>query len=427
MWIKRLFLFIWAYIPIFALTDDLSFLAANKGATQHEYYFSIISILFGEKKIQFFSFPIKQPGKKMIWFRIKKLSDMDAFNLTTVKANQLKIGYTKHYDELSTDIDKDIEKEALLRHLSDEQSRVDVSYNKINAFTTIIVTVIPIAIALVNWDTIFSLNLFGIFIVVWLIYANINLCAWIFQAINVRGFMASTFGDLKKSTEKQKEQTWQIYYDWQQSKRKADMYVSFVMNTKIWIITVIILTIIFSVFLPFSKKSVIVPSGEDNVYTLDVNLIESTYDKSAADWYLILAKLQTDKYSQVVVLYNKVSDADVANKLNEFQNQKIIWMSDPDEFKLSGPTLFTKSTEASDPDAFVMGNPTYLTHAVEESDPDEFQLYGPTLYETNTIETSDPDEFRLSEELSKNSNILMSQTRHTYTVETSDEDEFLLM
>lgn len=33
MRIKRLFLFIWAYIPIFALTDDLSFLAANKGAS----------------------------------------------------------------------------------------------------------------------------------------------------------------------------------------------------------------------------------------------------------------------------------------------------------------------------------------------------------------------------------------------------------
>ena len=98
------------------------------------------------------------------------------------------------------------------------------------------------------------------------------------------------------------------------------MYVSFVMNIKIWIITVIILTIIFSVFLPFSKKSVIVPFDEDNAYTLDANLIESTYDKSA--------KLQTDKYSQVVVLYNKVSDADVANKLNEFQNQKIIWMPD---------------------------------------------------------------------------------------------------
>ena len=328
MWIKRLFLFIWAYIPIFALTDDLSFLAANKGATQHEYYFSIISILFGEKKIQFFSFPIKQPGKKMIWFRIKKLSDMDAFNLTTVKANQLKIGYTKHYDELSTDIDKDIEKEALLRHLSDEQSRVDISYNKMNAFTTIVVAVIPIAIALVNWDAIFSLNLLGIFIFIWLIYANVNLCAWIFQAINVRGFMASTFGDLKKSTEKQKEQTWQIYYDWQQSIRKADMYVSFVMHTKIWIVTVIILTIIFSVFLPFGKKSMPALTSENDVYTLDTNLIESTYDKSAADWYLILAKLQTDKYSQVVILYNKVEDNNFAEKLKKFQNQKITWMLD---------------------------------------------------------------------------------------------------
>ena len=54
MWIKNLFLFIWAYTPVFALTDDLGFLTANKGDEEHEYYFSIISILFGEKKIQFF-------------------------------------------------------------------------------------------------------------------------------------------------------------------------------------------------------------------------------------------------------------------------------------------------------------------------------------------------------------------------------------
>lgn len=140
--------------------------------------------------------------------------------------------------------------------------------------------------------------------------------------------MASTFGDLKSCPNKKREQNWQIYYDWQQSRRKADMYVSFVMHTKIWIITVILLTIAFSVFLPFSKKRVAIPSGENDVYTLDVNSIESTYDRSAADWYLILAKLQTDKYSQVVVLYNNVTDVDIANKLNEFQNQEIIWMPD---------------------------------------------------------------------------------------------------
>lgn len=63
MWIKDLFLFIWAYTPVFALTDDLGFLTANKGDEEHEYYFSIISILFGEKKIQFFHFLLSNQKK----------------------------------------------------------------------------------------------------------------------------------------------------------------------------------------------------------------------------------------------------------------------------------------------------------------------------------------------------------------------------
>lgn len=135
-----------------------------------------------EKKIQFFSFPIKQPEKKMILFRVKQLSDMGAFDITDEKANPVGNRLQRSLWHLLTDeIDKEIEKESLLRHLSDEQSRVDISYNKMNAFTTIIVAVIPIAVALVNWDTIFS-NLLEIFIFIWLIYANVNLCAWIFQA-----------------------------------------------------------------------------------------------------------------------------------------------------------------------------------------------------------------------------------------------------
>ncbi len=328
MWIKNTLLFIWAYIPFFAFTDDLGFLTANKGSKEHEYYLSVISILFGENKIQFFSFPIKQKSKKVVWFRKKRLSDMNVFNMTDEKARQLEEGYKNHYDTLTEASDIDIEKESLLRHLADEKSRVDISYNKMNVFTSIILAVIPIAIALINWDAIFLLNMLGLLILVCLIYATVNLCAWIFQAINVRGVMESGFCDLKNSLNKQKEQNWQIYYDWQQSKRKADMYVSFVMNTKIWIITVIILTIVFSAYLPFSKKRNLVSNDESDVYTLDVNSIEKTYDKSARDWYLIIAKLQTDEYSHIVVLYNQMYDTNIANKLNEFEKQKIVWMSD---------------------------------------------------------------------------------------------------
>ena len=68
--------------------------------------------------------------------------------------------------------------------------------------------------------------------------------AWIFQALRVRGFYQSRFSDLKKSNDKQQEYLWQIYYDWQQYKRKADMFVSFVAYTEKWIQIVIGLSVV---------------------------------------------------------------------------------------------------------------------------------------------------------------------------------------
>ena len=65
----------------------------------------------------------------------------------------------------------------------------------------------------------------------------------------------SSFKDLKESENKTKEQNWQIYYDWQQMRRKADMYVSFVKYIKVWIISVIILMLIFSIGLFFNEKN----------------------------------------------------------------------------------------------------------------------------------------------------------------------------
>lgn len=326
MRIISILLGIWAYLPVFSLTDDLGFLTANLGSEQHKYYFSLISILFGEKKYQFMSIPIKQPGENVVLFRVKQLSEMETFALTEEKENELKINYKEHYDSLSEN-ERTIEKEALLQHLFAQQSRIDTSYNKINAFTTIIVAIIPLAVTFVDREMIFSLNVLGKVIFILLIYANVNLCAWIFQAINVRGYMTSSFKDLKESADKAKEQNWQIYYDWQQTRRKADMFVSFVMYTKRWIIAVILLTVIFSVGLPFNKQTTL--NSDDNyVYTLQTELIEKTYDKSAVDWYSMLAQLQTDEYTKVLVLYNEADIANIAEKLKQFNQQEIVLMSD---------------------------------------------------------------------------------------------------
>ena len=62
-------------------------------------------------------------------------------------------------------------KKALLRQLSDQQSRIDTSYNKINAFTTIIVAIIPIAVTFIDWDTIKSMSVIGM-----TIFYIIDLC-----------------------------------------------------------------------------------------------------------------------------------------------------------------------------------------------------------------------------------------------------------
>lgn len=326
MKIKRILLGIWAYLPIFALTDDLGFLTANLGSQQHKYYFSLISILLGEKKIQFVSIPIKQSGEKLILFRVKQLSKMDVFALSEEKKNELKRNYKEHFDSLRKK-ERTIEKEALLRQLSDQQSRIDTSYNKINAFTTIIVAIIPLAVAFIDKEMLTQLNILGKAIFILLIYANINLCTWIFQAIKVRGYETSSFRDLKESADKEKEQNWQIYYDWQQTRRKADMFVSFVIYVKHWIVVVILLTVIFSVGLPFNKQTEVY-AGNNYVHTIQADLIEKTYDKSAVEWYAILAQLQTDEYTKVLVLYNDADVVKVVEKLKQFYQQEIILLSD---------------------------------------------------------------------------------------------------
>lgn len=149
MKIVKLLLGIWAYLPVFALTDDLGYLTANPEMEERKYYFSLISILFGEKKYQFISIPIKQPGEKIKIFRVERLSEIDSFELSEEKAEELVKKYKEHYDSLDA-CDCEIEKEALTQHLTSQQSRIDISHNKINAFTTIIVAVIPLAITLID-------------------------------------------------------------------------------------------------------------------------------------------------------------------------------------------------------------------------------------------------------------------------------------
>ena len=105
------------------------------------------------------------------------------------------------------------------------------------------------------------------------------------------------------------------------------MYVSFVKYTKVWIISAIILTVVFSIGLPFNEKN-IADTVNNHVYTLQTELIEKTYDESAVAWSFVLAELQTDKYAEMIILYNEADVSDIAEKLEQFRQQRIVWMTD---------------------------------------------------------------------------------------------------
>lgn len=331
MWFINTILAIWAYVPFFALTDDNAFLVAKwKSEQYHKYYFSIVNLLFGEKKVQLFSFYIGKTEKRFILFRIMSLSKMEIFTLSEEQEKEMEHAYKAHFDSLCNK-DQNIEKEALLQHLSDEKARIETSYNKINAFTTIIIAVIPITIALIDINTIKGLSLIGWIFFAILIYAYINLCAWILQANSVRSFQASAFRILKKSKNKAKEYNWQIYYDWQQMKPKANMYVSFVRYIKEWVVIVIIITILFFIFIPIIEEHYI-KQEERNIYTLQLQKIEIPYEKSSIYWSKILADLNSGEYKNVIVLYNNANNdmqlAMIKEKFKKYNHQKIIWIED---------------------------------------------------------------------------------------------------
>ena len=217
--IKETLLFLWSILPLFSITPS------------HD-YISLFNFLLGETNLRFILFQICPYHFK--WVNVSLFSRLPSFELSDEKIEELKRNYINHYISLN-DNDRLIEKEALLRHLNDEKERINTSFTKIIAYSAIILVFAPSLVGR-------HIHLKGMSLIKILLgYSAINAGAWIFHAMRVRGLYQSRFSDLKMSKDKQQEYTWQIYYDWQQYKRKADMFVSFVGYTEHWILIAIVL------------------------------------------------------------------------------------------------------------------------------------------------------------------------------------------
>ena len=141
------------------------------------------------------------------------------------------------------DDDLEIEKEKLLYHIEREEQRISTSVDKINIYATIILTVIPIVVALIDFGSIKDLPIVLQVMICIAVYSLLNICIYIFRTIKVHGIKKSSFSDLRESSDRKKEIVMQYQYDWQQLKYKAQLFVSFVLNLQEWVVVLLILTV----------------------------------------------------------------------------------------------------------------------------------------------------------------------------------------
>jgi len=77
------------------------------------------------------------------------------------------------------DDDLEIEKEKLLYHIEREEQRISTSVDKINIYATIILTVIPIVVALIDFGSIKDLPIVLQVMICIAVYSLLNICIYI--------------------------------------------------------------------------------------------------------------------------------------------------------------------------------------------------------------------------------------------------------
>lgn len=110
--------------------------------------------------------------------------------------------------------DIEIEREALCYRIENEEKRIDKSSEKINLYASIILTVLPLILAIIDLKEIFYLSMAEKITIVIIVYVLLNIILYIFQSIKIQSIWKSGFSDLQKSEKHNKELNKQYLHDW---------------------------------------------------------------------------------------------------------------------------------------------------------------------------------------------------------------------
>lgn len=333
--LRFIFLYLWSYCPVLALTDDSNFgtLDIRKGPLKTKNLrLSVLCLRFGNVIIHFTSICLQQ--KAFQFFKILKLDNYDSCNLKEVDANNKVEEYRKHLLQYSKIPRISNEREFLKYLLTEENERIYKSSEKINLYTTIILVAIPLIIAFLNIKDVIAYNAIQLILFSLCFYAVLNFTLLVFQTAKVRVYNKSSFSTLKNSEDTEIELNARFYYDWKMIMGKANLFVSYVLNIQTWIKFALALVIIFSLYsgcLEISNLN----SGDsiiqsNQVQTIELTEVEDIFSDSSKKLTKLLMDIQNRNVSRMFVLSNtgNVQNERIKELLNKAKGVDIIFIVD---------------------------------------------------------------------------------------------------
>lgn len=315
-----------------SLSDDDNFATIDVGKFKEKnchLRISIINIMLGDSILYLLTYDMKK--KKLDFYTVLSLKDMESILLTDENINDIQERFKEHIKDLS-DEDLAVEKEKLCYLIENENQRISSSVNKINIYATIILTVLPLSLAIIDLEVIITLHFSLILGIILMVYALVNICIYVFSAVKVQGISKSTFKDLRESQEKNKEILVQYQYDWQQLKYKAQLFVSYVLNLQEWVILIMVLIVGISIGITcqdISKNKI--PTNvmvRSEVITLNIADVEEAHNQDAVKWKELLLEIGKEKCKHIVFVGNYDKVPEFFNELDKYDDVKIDFLQD---------------------------------------------------------------------------------------------------
>lgn len=332
-------LMVWSWLPILSFTKDSNFgeLTINSSSSVRsqlrEWRLSVLQIMLGTRKLYVLSVYRKvDPNTNVAslhwkWIRFLSLKEV------CDNSEHIQNIYNKYYNRLKSPSIKqerlEAEKESLCYHIETENSRLEKSDNKMNIYTTVVLTLLPILLS-ISFDTIielFKINLIYKIAFIVSLYIVFNITIYLYQYIKVDGYSMSSFTDLKKEKNKRitKKLIAQYYYDFQSLRKKADLFVSYVKNIQKWMVAAFVIFFLtlsyhqYYTHIGTPQKSSV--NSSSSIYTVYISELNDPYSQSSIYLTDIRKSIQTQSADKIIVMYNDHTDiSGIESELKTFDS-----------------------------------------------------------------------------------------------------------